>query len=315
MHSHSSKKTIKLNSFYLDNTKNINLGTTSTNLASTPTAVKTSIYKDKLSNSSSASTQYASKLVTHAYKENINNIYHLQAREKRRQRKIYLKNKRSKIMNTTSNVPSTSNKCFLIFFYYPGILYDCKNYFVLYIYVFSFHKLLFFAHLSSNIVPQTENVNSFNSPRIQNTTVQYSHSFTDVRTPLSNITNVRNPLSNITNDKIGFDKYVTSKLQDKRQYYVLSNDMTSKNASTISASSSSIKLNSGCHKLKRKTTHLSPMLLIDLTENNIWITVIKMLYIKHVMQSYGAMNPSEVKKKGTHIILYVVVTTKCNFQI
>nr|KAJ0226239.1 hypothetical protein LSAT_V11C100049790 [Lactuca sativa] len=204
MHSHSSKKTIKLNSFYLDNTKNINLGTTSTNLASTPTAVKTSIYK-----------------------ENINNMYHLQAREKRRQRKIYLKNKRSKIMNTTSKVPNLSN----------------------------------------NIVPQTENVNSFNSPRIQNTTVQYSHSFTDVRTPLSNITNVRNPLSNITNDNIGFDKYVTSKLPDKRQYYVLSNDMTSKNASTISASSSSIKLNSGCHKLKRKTTHLSPIPLIDLTEN------------------------------------------------
>nr|KAJ0204845.1 hypothetical protein LSAT_V11C500253580 [Lactuca sativa] len=174
MHSHSSKKTIKLNSFYLDNTKNINLGTTSTNLASTPTTIKTSIYKDN----------------------------------------------------------------------------------------------------------------------------------------------------------IGFDKYVTSKLPDKRKYYVLSNDMTSKNASTISASSSSIKLNSGCHNLKRKTTHLSLIPLIDLTENvenidqlinenliNIWIMVIKMLYVKHVMQSYGEMNPSEVKKKGTQIILYVVVTAKCNFQI
>ncbi|CAH1417943.1 unnamed protein product [Lactuca virosa] len=43
--------------------------------------------------------------------------------------------------------------------------------------------------------------------------------------------------------------------------------MTSKNASTITASSSSIKLNPGCHKLKRKTTHLSPIPLIDLTDN------------------------------------------------
>nr|KAJ0190637.1 hypothetical protein LSAT_V11C800451080 [Lactuca sativa] len=89
MHSLSSKKTRKLNSFYLDNTKNINLGTTSSHLSST-TTVNTSIYKvDKLSNSSSATSQYSSKLVTDAYKENNNNMYHLQAREKRRQ-KIYI---------------------------------------------------------------------------------------------------------------------------------------------------------------------------------------------------------------------------------
>ncbi|XP_052620949.1 uncharacterized protein LOC111908283 [Lactuca sativa] len=130
---------------------------------------------------------------------------------------------------------------------------------------------------STNIVDQNQNVTSFNSPGIQNTTVQYSPSFTNVRTPLSNITNVRtplstitnvrNPLSNITNENIGFGKYVTSNLPDKRQYYVLSNDMTLKNASTITASSSSIKLNPGCHKLKRKTTYLSPVPLIDLTDN------------------------------------------------
>ncbi|CAH1451561.1 unnamed protein product [Lactuca virosa] len=43
--------------------------------------------------------------------------------------------------------------------------------------------------------------------------------------------------------------------------------MTSKNASTVTTSSSSIKLNPGCHKLKTKTRHLSPIPLIDLTED------------------------------------------------
>nr|KAJ0194184.1 hypothetical protein LSAT_V11C800451090 [Lactuca sativa] len=122
-----------------------------------------------------------------------------------------------------------------------------------------------------------------------------SHSFTNVRTSLSNITNVRNLLSNITNDNnllflkytiihflynpdiytyfifcsdnITFDKYATFKLPDKRQYYVFSNDMTLKNASTITSSSSSVKLTPGCHKLKRKTTYLSPIPLVDLTED------------------------------------------------
>nr|KAJ0203799.1 hypothetical protein LSAT_V11C500249280 [Lactuca sativa] len=114
----------KLNSFYLDNTKNISLGTTSTHLSSTTTGVNTSIYKDKLSNSSSAANQYSLKLVTDAYKDNIS-----------------------------------------------------------------------------------------------------------------------------------FNNYATSKLPNKRQHYVLSNDMTSK--------------------------------------NNILIMVIKMFYIKHVMQSYGEMNSLE----------------------
>ncbi|KAL7597144.1 hypothetical protein Lser_V15G29406 [Lactuca serriola] len=41
--------------------------------------------------------------------------------------------------------------------------------------------------------------------------------------------------------------------------------MASRNASTISAFPSSIKLNSGCHKLKRKLEKLSPILFIDLT--------------------------------------------------
>ena len=43
--------------------------------------------------------------------------------------------------------------------------------------------------------------------------------------------------------------------------------MTSKNASTVTTSSSSIKLNPGCHKLKTKTRHLSLIPLIDLTED------------------------------------------------
>ncbi|CAH1435801.1 unnamed protein product [Lactuca virosa] len=41
--------------------------------------------------------------------------------------------------------------------------------------------------------------------------------------------------------------------------------MTSRNASTITVSSSSIKLNPGCHKLKRKLENLSPIPFIDLT--------------------------------------------------
>nr|KAJ0221167.1 hypothetical protein LSAT_V11C200062880 [Lactuca sativa] len=209
MHSHSSKKTTKLNT-------------------STTTTVNTSINKDKLSSSSSPANQYSSKLVTDAYKENKNNMYHMQAREKRRQRKIYLDNKRSKKMKTTLNVPNQS----------------------------------------TNIVGQTQNVNSFTSPGMHNTTIQYSPSLTYVRTPLSNITNVKNSLSNITNDNISFDKYATSKIPNRRQYYVLSNEMTSKNASTVTtSSSSSIKLNPGCHKLKTKTRHLSPIPLIDLTED------------------------------------------------
>ncbi|XP_052626798.1 uncharacterized protein LOC128133416 [Lactuca sativa] len=120
---------------------------------------------------------------------------------------------------------------------------------------------------SINIVRQTQNVNTFTTPPKHNTTIQYCHSFTDVRTPFSNITNVINPLSNNRNDIISFDKYTTSKLANKRQYHVLSNEMTSKNASTVTTSSSSIKLNPGCHKLKTKTRHLSPIPLIDLTED------------------------------------------------
>nr|KAJ0212297.1 hypothetical protein LSAT_V11C400190920 [Lactuca sativa] len=120
---------------------------------------------------------------------------------------------------------------------------------------------------SINIVRQTQNVNTFTTPPKHNTTIQYCPSFTDVRTPFSNITNVINPLSNNRNDIIGFDKYTTSKLANKRQYHVLSNEMKSKNASTVTTSSSSIKLNPGCHKLKTKTRHLSPIPLIDLTED------------------------------------------------
>ncbi|XP_052621302.1 uncharacterized protein LOC111898559 [Lactuca sativa] len=94
---------------------------------------------------------------------------------------------------------------------------------------------------SINIVRQTQNVNTFTTPLKHNTTIQYCPSFTDVRTPFSNITNVINPLSNNRNDIISFDKYTTSKLANKRQYHVLSNEMTSKNASTVTTSSSSIK--------------------------------------------------------------------------
>nr|KAJ0186312.1 hypothetical protein LSAT_V11C900478610 [Lactuca sativa] len=146
-----------------DNTKNINLGTNSTHVSSTTTNVNTSIYK-----------------------ENNNNMDQLQAREKKRQRKIYLENKRSKKMNTRSKIPNKS----------------------------------------SNIVGQNENVNN-----------------------------------------ICFDKYSTLNVANKRKYYVLSNDMASQNVFTLTGSSSSIKLNPGCHKLKRKTTNLSPIPLIDLREN------------------------------------------------
>nr|KAJ0204953.1 hypothetical protein LSAT_V11C500241710 [Lactuca sativa] len=120
---------------------------------------------------------------------------------------------------------------------------------------------------STNIVRQTQNVNSFTTPAKRNRTIQYCPSFTDVRTPFSNITNVINPLSNIRNDNSSFDKYTTSKLENKTQYHVLSNEMTSKNASTVTTSSSSIKLNPRCHKLKTKTRHLSLIPLIDLTED------------------------------------------------
>ncbi|KAL7609741.1 uncharacterized protein LOC111909057 [Lactuca sativa] len=113
---------------------------------------------------------------------------------------------------------------------------------------------------SINIVRQTQNVNTFETPAKHNTTIQYWPSFTDIRTPFSNITNVINPLSNNRNDIISFDKYTTSKLANKRQYHVLSNEMTSKNASTVTTSSSSIKL-------KTKTRHLSSIPLIDLTED------------------------------------------------
>ncbi|XP_052623312.1 uncharacterized protein LOC111879408 [Lactuca sativa] len=129
MHFHS-KKTTKINT-------------------STTTTVNTSINKDKLSSTSSPANQYSSKLVTDAYKENNNNMYHMQAREKRGQRKIYLENKRSKKMKTTLNVPNQS----------------------------------------TNIVGQTQNVNSFTSPGMHTTTIQHSPSLTYVRTPLSNITN------------------------------------------------------------------------------------------------------------------------------
>nr|KAJ0209257.1 hypothetical protein LSAT_V11C400224360 [Lactuca sativa] len=76
--------------------------------------------------------------------------------------------------------------------------------------------LLLFAYQSTNIVRQTQNVNSFTTPAMHNTNIQYCPSFTDVRTPFSNITNVINPLSNIRNDNISFDKYTTSKLANKR---------------------------------------------------------------------------------------------------
>nr|KAJ0190338.1 hypothetical protein LSAT_V11C800411510 [Lactuca sativa] len=64
---------------------------------------------------------------------------------------------------------------------------------------------------------------------------------------------------------IGFNNYPTSTLANKSNYSVLSKDMTSRTASTICQFSSSIMLNPGCHKLKRKSKHLSPIPLIDLT--------------------------------------------------
>nr|KAJ0213589.1 hypothetical protein LSAT_V11C400192910 [Lactuca sativa] len=73
------------------------------------------------------------------------------------------------------------------------------------------------------------------------------------------------PLSNISNANISFNKYTTLTLQNKIHYSGLCNDMTSTNASTIIASSSSIKLNPGCRKLKRKLDNLSPIPFIDLT--------------------------------------------------
>nr|KAJ0220248.1 hypothetical protein LSAT_V11C200059400 [Lactuca sativa] len=54
-----------------------------------------------------------------------------------------------------------------------------------------------------------------------------------------------------------FTNYVTSTLSNKRQYSVLSDDMTSRNACTITGSSSSIK----------KSKNLSPIPLIDLKED------------------------------------------------
>ncbi|CAH1447882.1 unnamed protein product [Lactuca virosa] len=108
---------------------------------------------------------------------------------------------------------------------------------------------------SKSVVLQNENVHSYRSQGNENTPLQFSPSYINVRTPLSNITNAN----------IGFNNYPTSTLANKRNYSVLSDDMTSRIASTIFQSSSSIKLNPGCHKLKRKSKHLSPIPLIDLT--------------------------------------------------
>nr|KAJ0185550.1 hypothetical protein LSAT_V11C900505300 [Lactuca sativa] len=72
-------------------------------------------------------------------------------------------------------------------------------------------------------------------------------------------------LSNISNANISFNNYTTSTLQNKIHYFGLCNGMTSTNASTITVSSSSIKLNPGCHKLKRNLDNLSPIPFFDLT--------------------------------------------------
>ena len=123
-----------------------------------------------------------------SYAENNSNMYHMQAREKRRQRKIYLENKRSKKIKTTSNIPSTS------------LHYLLKNTVILfYTYIYKFYNLFSFAGQSINIVRQTQNVNTFTTPPKHNTTIQYCPSFTDVRTSFSNIINVINPLSNNRN--------------------------------------------------------------------------------------------------------------------
>ncbi|XP_052622302.1 uncharacterized protein LOC111911148 [Lactuca sativa] len=166
--------------------------------------------------------------VTNSLKGTNNNMYYLQARENRRHRKLYLDNKRSKKRNTKYTVQNPST---------PHVLKNTDNY------------------QSKNVVQQNENVCFYRSRGNQSTPLQSSPSCINVRTPLSNISNAN----------ISFNNYVTSTLQNKIHYSGLRNGMTSRNASTITASSSSNKLNPGCHKLKRKLEHLSPIPLIDLT--------------------------------------------------
>nr|KAJ0216259.1 hypothetical protein LSAT_V11C300134400 [Lactuca sativa] len=88
--------------------------------------------------------------------------------------------------------------------------------------------------------------------------------FKNIFQPLSNISNVNN-FTNFFPGNSSFKNYTTSTLQNNTHYSGLCNGMTSRNASTITASSSSNKLNPRCHKLKRKLENLSPIPFIDLT--------------------------------------------------
>nr|KAJ0193891.1 hypothetical protein LSAT_V11C800411500 [Lactuca sativa] len=86
MKSVNSKKTRKLNTFYLENRQHVNLSATSIQQSSTVTNVLSSINNEKN-----------------------NHMYYLQAKENRRRRKLYLDNKRLKTTNIRSSIinPST----------------------------------------------------------------------------------------------------------------------------------------------------------------------------------------------------------------
>nr|KAJ0193496.1 hypothetical protein LSAT_V11C800439910 [Lactuca sativa] len=130
---------------------------------------------------------------------------------------------------------------------------------------------------------------------------------------LENVYNRRHHLLSVDNYRNGnyiCNNNIQTPLSINNDNSVFGLGMTSTGHSTIIQKSSSIKLPRGKHQLKRKTTHISPIPMIDLTldeeindehiiEDITWIMETRLLYVRFVMQNYGQMNQLEAKKGNT----------------
>nr|KAJ0201995.1 hypothetical protein LSAT_V11C600327630 [Lactuca sativa] len=303
MDSFKTNKKIKLNNFYLDNTKQLPLYTTSVGRIPSSTNVTNP--------------------------DSNRNIYHVQATEKRKIRKLYLDNKKK----------TNSKELCIEIKTYPHLhqVPMCQKNQIskLLLHIFFPIKFKGVVHRNKSVSTSTSTANMSKQPMLRT-----PPSHLNVRTPLSNISNVidipnnsfQTPLPNIRLDSNAMDIFnnsCQSPLTNIRQFSVFSNGDTSDKSSTITSKSSSVMLTNPNNKAKKKMPNLTPIPIFGLRSDQdkidgqndqniyngiskgnfdtniiftfiIWIMVIRLLYTKHVLQNYGKMNLSDVKKKKSN---------------
>nr|KAJ0218604.1 hypothetical protein LSAT_V11C300153220 [Lactuca sativa] len=317
-----TNKKIKINNFYLDNTKQIPMDNT---------------LVGRISSSTNESNPGAN--------DSNRNIYHVQAREKRRIRnknvsastsnakmskKSMLENPPSHLnvrtpLSNISNVMDISNNSFRsslpdVRSNSNGVVHRNKNVSTSTSSVYmSTQPMLQTPPSQLNVRTPLSNIsnvidisnNSFHTPlpnrRLdsndkfkgvvhQNNNVYASKSSADMskqsmlQTPTS-LLNVRTPLSNISNSMDISNNSFQSPLPNITQYAVFSNGDTSNKSSTITSRSSSVMLPNLNHKNLINTTTIAKIIKIytKVYQKIILIMVIRLSYAKHVLQNYGKM--------------------------